>query len=260
MGHLRFKNTTFNRLFRNRRKQQVASDNYSQPSSLHNARPSWKCFSYQQIYIATNGFHRDNLVGRGGYAEVFKGVLLMEQTGEMKTVAVKRLVTASTSMEVEQKEKEFLSELGTIGHVRHPNISTLLGCCIHNEGLHLIFEFSFNGSVSSHLHDDKLAPAMTWNVRYKIVIGTAVGLAYLHKGCQRRIIHRDIKGPTSSSRKISTHRYQTLGLQHGCPTIGLIAPSLPFKELLDTWRRNISCTGLLTKRSTYLPSECSYWR
>lgn len=108
-------------------------------------------------------------------------------------VAVKRLARASTSVEVEQKEKEFLSELGTIGHVRHPNISTLLGCCIHNEGLHLIFEFSSNGSVSSHLHDEKLAPAMSWMVRYKIVIGTAVGLAYLHKGCQRRIIHRDIK-------------------------------------------------------------------
>lgn len=34
---------------------------------------------------------------------------------------------------------------------------------------------------------------MSWNVRYKVAIGTARGLHYLHKVCQRRIIHRDIK-------------------------------------------------------------------
>lgn len=32
-----------------------------------------------------------------------------------------------------------------------------------------------------------------WNVRYKIALGIADGLMYLHNGCQRRIIHRDIK-------------------------------------------------------------------
>lgn len=34
---------------------------------------------------------------------------------------------------------------------------------------------------------------LTWQVRYNIAVGTAAGLAYLHEGCQRRIIHRDIK-------------------------------------------------------------------
>lgn len=34
---------------------------------------------------------------------------------------------------------------------------------------------------------------LTWNRRYNIALGTATGLAYLHEGCQRRIIHRDIK-------------------------------------------------------------------
>lgn len=34
---------------------------------------------------------------------------------------------------------------------------------------------------------------MEWKVRYKIAMGVARGLHYLHKGCQRRIIHRDIK-------------------------------------------------------------------
>lgn len=146
-------------------------------------KPTWKCFSYEEIFEATNGFHKENLVGRGGYAEVYRGVL---KTGEV--IAVKRLMRASSD---EQKVKDFLTELGTIGHVHHPNVSALLGCCIDND-LHLIFEFSIRGSVSSLLHDES-TPPLGWKVRYKIAIGTARGLHYLHKGCQRRIIHRDIK-------------------------------------------------------------------
>jgi serine/threonine protein kinase len=34
---------------------------------------------------------------------------------------------------------------------------------------------------------------LNWSLRYKIVLGTAEGLRYLHEGCQRRIIHKDIK-------------------------------------------------------------------
>lgn len=34
---------------------------------------------------------------------------------------------------------------------------------------------------------------LNWGVRYKIAVGTSEGLFYLHEGCQRRIIHKDIK-------------------------------------------------------------------
>ncbi|KAJ4816163.1 Protein kinase family protein [Rhynchospora pubera] len=148
-------------------------------------KPTWRCFSYEEIHRATNGFHRDNLVGRGGYSEVYRGVI-GENQGQ--TIAVKRLTRALTE---EQKEKDFLMELGMVGHVSHPNVCAFLGCCIDRE-LYLVFEFSSRGSVSSNLHDEK-SPPLEWKVRYNIAIGTARGLEYLHKGCQRRIIHRDIK-------------------------------------------------------------------
>ncbi|KAL0794252.1 hypothetical protein Bca101_065629 [Brassica carinata] len=148
-------------------------------------RPKWKCFSFEEIYDATNGFSSENLVGRGGFAEVYKGIL--SKNGE--EIAVKRITRGGR--DDERREKEFLMEIGTIGHVSHPNVLSLLGCCIDN-GLYLVFIFSSRGSVASLLHDLNQAP-LGWETRYKIAIGTAKGLHYLHKGCQRRIIHRDIK-------------------------------------------------------------------
>ncbi|KAF9617613.1 hypothetical protein IFM89_037676 [Coptis chinensis] len=157
-------------------------------SDKENRQPSWSCFSYEEISNATNHFHQaiafaDNIVGQGGYAVVYRGDLC-----DGRTIAVKRLEKDNTD---ENKQKEFLMEVGVLGHVCHPNTACLIGCCLEN-GLHLIFEFSPNGNLSSALHG-KDCNMLEWPVRYKIVIGIARGLHYLHKCCKRRIIHRDIK-------------------------------------------------------------------
>jgi serine/threonine protein kinase len=119
------------------------------------------------------------MAGKGGYGEVYRGSL-----DDGRAVAVKRLAAAD-------EEKAFLTELGTVGHARHPNVSALLGCCV-DRGLHLVFDFSARGSVSANLHDEELPP-MSWEQRHGVAVGAARGLRYLHKGCARRIIHRDIK-------------------------------------------------------------------
>lgn len=41
--------------------------------------------------------------------------------------------------------------------------------------------------------DTKNLQPLTWGQRYKIVLGTAEGLVYLHEESKLRIIHRDIK-------------------------------------------------------------------
>ncbi|XP_010548617.1 PREDICTED: receptor-like cytosolic serine/threonine-protein kinase RBK2 isoform X2 [Tarenaya hassleriana] len=157
-------------------------------------RPTWRCFSFEELFDATKCFSPENLVGRGGFAEVYKGVM-----GNGEEIAVKRITRGGRD---ERREKEFLTEIGTIGHVSHPNVLSLLGCCIDN-GLYLVFRFSSRGSVASLLHDASLPP-LEWERRYKIGVGTAKGLHYLHKGCQRRIIHRDIK----SSNVLLTHDFE----------------------------------------------------
>ncbi|CAN1222876.1 Probable receptor-like serine/threonine-protein kinase At5g57670 [Linum grandiflorum] len=122
------------------------------------------------------------IVGRGGYSEVYRGDLC-----DGRTIAVKRLAKDNKDA---NKEKEFLTELGILGHVCHPNTATLVGCCIEN-GLYLVFSFSQNGNLSSALHGKD--EVLDWETRYRIVLGVARGLHYLHKCCKRRIIHRDIK-------------------------------------------------------------------
>ncbi|KAL2480980.1 putative receptor-like serine/threonine-protein kinase [Abeliophyllum distichum] len=122
-----------------------------------------RCFSYKEIANATNNFH----------------------SGKRN---VKRLTKDNTNA---NKEKEFLIELGIIGHINHPNTAHLVGCCIEN-GLYLVFKFYPNGTLSSALHG-QTCKSLDWPIRYRIALGVARGLHYLHKCCKHRIIHRDIK-------------------------------------------------------------------
>ena len=84
----------------------------------------------------------ENLIGQGGYAEVYKGEL---EDGEL--VAVKRLTRGSQ----EEMTADFLSELGIIVHVDHPNIAKLIGYGVEG-GMHLVLDLSPHGSLSSILY------------------------------------------------------------------------------------------------------------
>ncbi|CAH8271560.1 unnamed protein product [Arabidopsis lyrata] len=144
-------------------------------------KPSWRNFSLQDIQTATNDYSRENLIGEGGYAEVYKG-----QMPDGQIVAIKKLTRGSA----EEMTMDYLSELGIIVHVDHPNIAKLIGYCVEG-GMHLVLELSPNGSLASLLYEAK--EKLNWSMRYKVAMGTAEGLYYLHEGCQRRIIHKDIK-------------------------------------------------------------------
>ncbi|ERN07492.1 hypothetical protein AMTR_s00019p00257180 [Amborella trichopoda] len=144
-------------------------------------KPSWKNFTLSELRNATNNFSSENLIGKGGYAEVYKGRL---NHGQL--VAIKRLARGTQA----DRTGDFLSELGIIAHINHPNAAHLFGFCVEG-GLHLVLQLSPHGSLASLLHGSKQKP--DWAVRYKVALGTAKGLQYLHDGCPRRIIHRDIK-------------------------------------------------------------------
>nr|GFA72816.1 probable receptor-like serine/threonine-protein kinase At5g57670 [Tanacetum cinerariifolium] len=114
---------------------------------------------------------------------VYKGNL---ENGQV--IVIKKLAKDNKD---QNKEKEFLMELGILGHINHPNTASLVGCCIKN-GLYLVFNYYPNGTVSSALHGKK-DKHLGWPERYKIAFGIARGLHYLHTCCKHRVIHRDIK-------------------------------------------------------------------
>lgn len=146
-------------------------------------KPSWRNFTLQELEAATKKFSPANLIGKGGHAEVYKGCL-----ADGQIVAVKRIT--KKEKKDEDRVKEFLSELGIIAHINHPNAAKLIGFGTDN-GLFLVLQFAPNGSLASLLHGDS-AKSLDWNRRFKVAIGIADGLKYLHCDCQRRIIHRDI--------------------------------------------------------------------
>ncbi|XP_020540238.1 receptor-like cytosolic serine/threonine-protein kinase RBK2 isoform X2 [Jatropha curcas] len=148
---------------------------------LYKFKSSLEDFTLSQLEAATNNFSPENLIGKGGFAEVYKGRL---RNG--KLVAIKRL-TKGTS---DEQTGVFLSELGIMAYVDHPNTAKLLGCGIDG-GMFLVFELSPLGSLGSVLRGSQVK--LEWSKRCKIALGTADGLMYLHEGCQKRIIHRDIK-------------------------------------------------------------------
>lgn len=82
------------------------------------------------------------MIGQGGYAEVYKGQL---EDGQF--VAIKRLTRGSP----EEMTTDYLSELGIIVHVDHPNIAKMIGYGVEG-GMHLILELSPHGSLASLLY------------------------------------------------------------------------------------------------------------
>ncbi|XP_031093984.1 probable receptor-like serine/threonine-protein kinase At4g34500 isoform X2 [Ipomoea triloba] len=154
-------------------------------SSTDGSNIGWgRWYSLRELEMATNRFSTDNVIGEGGYGVVYRGVL-----PDGSVVAVKSLLNNKG-----QAEKEFKVEVEAIGKVRHKNLVGLLGYCAEGTQRLLVYEYVDNGNLEQWLHGDvgPVSP-LTWDIRMKIAIGIARGLAYLHEGLEPKVVHRDVK-------------------------------------------------------------------
>ncbi|KAF7092250.1 hypothetical protein CFC21_094756 [Triticum aestivum] len=140
-------------------------------------------FTYKYLFIATSGFNKKALLGKGGFGKVYKGVLGVPK----ETIAIKRV-----SPESKQGMKEFMAEIAILGHLRHRNLVQLIGYCRHRHELLLVYDYMPNGSLDTYLHK-KDKPTLGWDQRLHIIKGVAAGLVYLHEDWEQVVIHRDIK-------------------------------------------------------------------
>ncbi|XP_050229782.1 LOW QUALITY PROTEIN: receptor protein-tyrosine kinase CEPR2 [Mercurialis annua] len=149
--------------------------------------PNWKISSFHQLDIDANeicNLEEENLIGIGGTGKVYR--LDLKKSG--CTVAVKQLWK-------EDNLKVSASEMEILGKIRHRNILKLYVSLQKGELSYLVLEHMAKGNLFEAIHrkiKDDVAE-LDWMQRYKIALGAAKGIAYLHHDCSPPIIHRDIK-------------------------------------------------------------------
>ncbi|XP_030490372.2 receptor-like serine/threonine-protein kinase At1g78530 isoform X3 [Cannabis sativa] len=137
------------------------------------------------LFKKTLRLSNKDIIGRGGYGTVYK-VMIDESTA----YAVKRLNKGAN----DERDRGFERELEAMGDIKHRNIVNLHGYCTASHYNLLIYELMPNGSLDSFLHGKAMNKKnLDWPSRYKIALGAARGIAYLHHDCIPHIIHRDIK-------------------------------------------------------------------
>ncbi|PKI45860.1 hypothetical protein CRG98_033758 [Punica granatum] len=137
-------------------------------------------YSYRDLKKMANGFKEK--LGEGGYGNVYKGKLL-----DGRVVAVKVLDKSGS------EGQDFINEVATIGRIHHLNIINLFGFCLQGPKQALVYEYMPNGSLADLLGKKGASLQLGMEKLLEIAIGVAHGIAYLHGGCESRILHLDIK-------------------------------------------------------------------
>ncbi|KAL5716700.1 non-specific serine/threonine protein kinase [Ranunculus cassubicifolius] len=152
-----------------------------------------KSFTFAELRSATRNFRPDSVLGEGGFGSVFKGWideqnLTAAKPGTGMVIAVKRL-----NQEGFQGHREWLAEINYLGQLHHPNLVKLVGYCLEDEQRLLVYEFMPRGSLENHLfRRGSYFQPLSWNLRMKVALGAAKGLAFLHNA-ERQVIYRDFK-------------------------------------------------------------------
>ncbi|KAF6159976.1 hypothetical protein GIB67_033060 [Kingdonia uniflora] len=146
---------------------------------------------YSVVKAATHKFSSKNLIGQGGFGDVYKGWIDCYNMTAAKpdmglAVAVKKLRKGGA-----QGHEEWLMELTLLTQLNHPNVVKLIGYCLEGNERILVYEYMPRGSLEACLMKEG-GPGLSWSRRIRIAIGAAKGLAYLHKA-RKPVIHRDLK-------------------------------------------------------------------
>ncbi|KAL8461342.1 hypothetical protein ACS0TY_032719 [Phlomoides rotata] len=163
---------------RKKKKQKSIEDPVNQIDAAESVQ-----YAFSTIKAATNDFSDDNKLGQGGFGTVYKGKLPNDQE-----IAVKRL-----SRDSQQGDLEFKNEVLLLAKLQHRNLVRLLGFALEGIEKLLVYEFVENASLDLFIFDPINHLYLDWERRYKIIVGIARGILYMHEDSRLRIIHRDLK-------------------------------------------------------------------
>ncbi|KAF8697991.1 hypothetical protein HU200_035494 [Digitaria exilis] len=148
--------------------------------------------SYRELVDATDGFSEANLIGKGGYGHVYRGVL---HGGTV--IAVKALHNDYVG---EVIAGSFERECRVIRSIRHRNLIRVITACSTPEFKAIVLPFMPNGNLDSLIHgppgggkpegpQHKLDLDMVLSIASNI----AEGMAYLHHHAPVKVVHCDLK-------------------------------------------------------------------
>ncbi|CAN1805226.1 Probable serine/threonine-protein kinase PIX13 [Linum perenne] len=158
--------------------------------------PNLRIFSFAELKLATKSFRPETVLGEGGFGKVYKG-----KHGSGTVIAVKKLNSESL-----QGLEEWQSEINFLGTLSHPNLVRLLGYCLEDNELLLVYEFMQKGSLENHLFGRGAAvQPLPWEIRLKIAIGAARGLAKISDFGLAKF------GPSASQSHVTTRVMGTYG-------------------------------------------------
>lgn len=151
--------------------------------------PKWKLESFHQIELDGDeicDLDEETLIGKGGTGKVYR----LDLKKGCGTVAVKQIWKGN-------EVKVLTTEIEILGKIRHKNIIKLYANLTKDGSNFLVFEYMPNGNLFQALHRETKVVGkqelLDWYQRYRIALGAAKGIAYLHHDCYPKIIHRDIK-------------------------------------------------------------------
>ncbi|XP_042425720.1 receptor kinase-like protein Xa21 [Zingiber officinale] len=159
---------------------------------------SYRKVSFAELHAATDGFTPANLVGKGSFGSVYKGLVDWE---ENKEVAVK-VFNLKHNLKQKGALRSFTTECEALRSIRHRNVVKVLTACSSvdfqgNDFKALVFEFIPNGSLGKWLHpevDEQSALRMlSFSQRLNISIDIANVLEYLHFHDPTPVVHCDLK-------------------------------------------------------------------
>ncbi|KAL9996884.1 putative protein kinase RLK-Pelle-DLSV family [Helianthus debilis subsp. tardiflorus] len=137
-------------------------------------------FDYDTICVATDNFSDANIVPQSAFASMYKGTL---ENGQRVGIA-----GPYSSSECQRAE----DVLSLLVQLQHENLLKLLGYYIKEAKPFFVFELAANGGLDRLIYDPN-CDVLGWNERYKILLGVARVLLYLHKNAPIRIIHGDVR-------------------------------------------------------------------
>ncbi|ESW19583.1 hypothetical protein PHAVU_006G137300 [Phaseolus vulgaris] len=140
-----------------------------------------KLFSLKELEKATDNFNTNRVIGKGGQATVYKGML------------INGIIIAVKKFKVQGKIEEFINEFVILSQINHRNVVKLLGSCLETKIPLLVYEFIPNGNLFEYLHQQNEDLPMTWDIRLRIATEVAGALFYLHSAASQPIYHKDIK-------------------------------------------------------------------